>query len=274
MDGRVLSIAGSDSGGGAGIQADIKTITALGGYAMTSITALTAQNTLGVEEVSLVDPLMIERQIEVVLDDLGADAIKLGMLATKVTIELVARQLERRARGIPIVLDPVMVATSGNRLLESAAERTLAERLLPMSALVTPNVPEAVALTGIDIETPDDLGRAADQLLLMGASAVLVKGGHLEGDVVVDLLRTADGSEVRFEGERQAVRATHGTGCTLSAAIATGLAQGMTLESSVKRAIDFVRQAMRWALPLGRGAAGPLDHGYALRHRHHDDVVH
>lgn len=274
MDGRVLSIAGSDSGGGAGIQADIKTVTALGGYAMTAITALTAQSTLGVEEVSLVDPLMVERQIEVVLDDLGADAIKIGMLATKLTIELVARQLERRARSIPVVLDPVMVATSGDRLLEPAGSQALLERLLPISALVTPNVPEAMALTQVEIRTPDDLGRAADRLLLLGANAVLLKGGHLEGDVVVDLLRTADGAEHRFEGERQAVRATHGTGCTLSAAVATGLAQGMTLESSVGRAIEFVREAMRWAVPLGRGAAGPLDHGFSLRHRHGDETVH
>lgn len=274
MDGRVLSIAGSDSGGGAGIQADIKTITALGGYAMTSITAVTAQSTLGVEEVLLVDPLLVERQIEVVLEDLGADAIKLGMLATKMTIELVARQLERRARSIPIVLDPVMVSTAGDRLLEQAGEKTLRERLLPMCALLTPNVPEAVALTGISIDSPDDFGRVADQLLLLGANTVLVKGGHLDGETVVDLLRTADGYEHRFEGPRQVGRATHGTGCTLSAAIATGLAQGMTLESSVARAIDFVRQAMHWAQPLGRGPAGPLDHGFALRQRHHDESVH
>jgi hydroxymethylpyrimidine/phosphomethylpyrimidine kinase len=274
MDGRVLSIAGSDSGGGAGIQADIKTITALGGYAMTSITAVTAQSTLGVEEVLLVDPFLVERQIEVVLEDLGADAIKLGMLATKVTVELVARQLERRARSIPIVLDPVMVSTAGDRLLEQAGERTLRERLLPMSALLTPNVPEAEALTGIEIESPDDFGRVADALLLLGANAVLVKGGHLPGDTVVDLLRTADGYEHRFEGARHVGRATHGTGCTLSAAIATGLAQGMTLESAVGRAIEFVRQAMHWAQPLGRGPAGPLDHGFALRQRHHDESVH
>jgi hydroxymethylpyrimidine/phosphomethylpyrimidine kinase len=174
MDGRVLSIAGSDSGGGAGIQADIKTITALGGYAMTSITAVTAQSTLGVEDVLLVDPLLVERQIEVVLEDLGADAIKLGMLATKMTIELVARQLERRARSIPIVLDPVMVSTAGDRLLEQAGEKTLRERLLPMCALLTPNVPEAEALTGVAIKSPDVFGRVADQLLLLGANAVLV----------------------------------------------------------------------------------------------------
>jgi hydroxymethylpyrimidine/phosphomethylpyrimidine kinase len=274
MDGRVLSIAGSDSGGGAGIQADIKTITALGGFAMTAITAITAQNTLGVKEVSLVEPLMVERQIEVVLEDLGADAIKIGMLATKTTIELVARQLERHARSIPIVLDPVMVATSGDRLLESAGGQALIERLLPMCALVTPNVPEAMALTQVEIRNVDDLGRAADRLLLLGANAVLLKGGHLEGDLVVDLLRTADGAEHRFEGERLVVRATHGTGCTLSAAIATCLAQGMTLESSVGRAIGFVREAMRWAVPLGKGAAGPLDHGFSLRHRHGDETVH
>lgn len=274
MDGRVLSIAGSDSGGGAGIQADVKTITALGGYAMTSITAITAQNTLGVFEVMVVDPLLVERQIEVVLDDLGADAIKLGMLANRTTVELVARQLEARARTIPVVLDPVMVATSGARLLDASAERALAERLLPISALVTPNVPEAQALTGVQINSADELGAAADQLLLRGANAVLIKGGHLPGETVVDLLRTADGFERRFEHERLNTRATHGTGCTLSAAIATSLAQGLTLESSVARAIDFVREAMRWALPLGSGVAGPLDHGFSLRQRPADEVVH
>lgn len=274
MDGRVLSIAGSDSGGGAGIQADIKTITALGGYAMTSITALTAQNTLGVQQVLLVDPLFVERQIEVVLGDLGADCIKVGMLGSHLTVELVARQLERSARGIPIVLDPVMVATSGDRLLDSEGEKALARRLIPIAALVTPNIPEATALTGVSIAGPGDMGAAADALLLMGANAVLIKGGHLEGEVVLDLLRTADGMECRFEGERQNTRARHGTGCTLSAAIATSLAQGMTLESSVQRGIDFVREAMRWALPLGHGPAGPLDHAFPMRHRHHDDVVH
>lgn len=274
MDGRVLSIAGSDSGGGAGIQADIKTITALGGYAMTSITAITAQNTLGVAEISMVDPFLVERQIGVVLEDLGADAIKLGMLGNRTTVELVARQLQALARGIPIVLDPVMVATSGDALLDAAGSRALVERLVKISALVTPNIPEARALTGVEIETADDLGRAADQFLLLGANAVLVKGGHLPGDIVVDLLRTADGFERRFEGERLHTRATHGTGCTLSAAVATSLAQGMTLESSVARAIEFVREAMRWAVPLGRGAAGPLDHGFTLRQRHHDEIVH
>lgn len=274
MDGRVLSIAGSDSGGGAGIQADIKTITALGGYAMTSITALTAQNTQGVSEVFPVDPFFVEKQIEVVLDDLGADAIKLGMLQNRTIVELVARQLERRARAIPIVLDPVMVATSGGSLLDAAGREALAKRLLPMAALVTPNVPEAQVLTGIEIESEADFERAADHLLLMGASAVLMKGGHLSGESVVDLLRTADGMVSRFEHERLTTRATHGTGCTLSAAIATGLAQGMTLQSAIERALDYVHTAMRWATPLGHGPAGPLDHGFPLRHRPPEEPVH
>lgn len=274
MDGRVLSIAGSDSGGGAGIQADIKTITALGGYAMTAITALTAQNTLGVSEVSAVDPFFVESQVRVVLEDIGADAIKLGMLANRAIVELVARQLDTHARQIPVVLDPVMVASSGDRLLDAAGISALKDKLLVRCALITPNIPEAEVLTDIQIRDEGDVHRAADMLLLLGASAVLIKGGHLATEGVVDLLRTADGLERRFESERLNTRATHGTGCTLSAAVATGLAQGMTLESAVQRGIDFVQQAMKWAKPLGTGAHGPLDHAFSLRHRKDEDPLH
>lgn len=274
MDGRVLSIAGSDSGGGAGIQADIKTITALGGYAMTAITALTAQNTLGVSEVSAVDPFFVESQVRVVLEDIGADAIKLGMLANRAIVELVARQLDTHARQIPVVLDPVMVASSGDRLLDAAGIAALKDKLLVRCALITPNIPEAEVLTDIQIRDEGDVHRAADMLLLLGASAVLIKGGHLATEGVVDLLRTADGLERRFESERLNTRATHGTGCTLSAAVATGLAQGMTLESAVQRGIDFVQQAMKWAKPLGTGVHGPLDHAFSLRHRKDEDPLH
>jgi hydroxymethylpyrimidine/phosphomethylpyrimidine kinase len=273
MDGRVLSIAGSDSGGGAGIQADIKTITALGGFACTAITALTAQNTLAVLESQLVDPFFIERQIEAVLDDIAIDAIKVGMLGSRAAVELVTRKLTT-CRSIPIVLDPVMVASSGQSLLDVPGRQALRERLLPIAALVTPNVPEAEYLTEISITDEGDLHRAADRLLLMGAPAVLIKGGHLEGETVIDLLRTADGFERRFESERQQTRARHGTGCTLSAAIATGFAQGMTLESAVERAIQYVQSAMRWALPIGNGPNGPLDHAYALRQRLASEPVH
>jgi len=274
MDGRVLSIAGSDSGGGAGVQADIKTITALGGYATTAITALTAQNTLGVSEVFNVDPFLVESQVRVVLEDIGADAIKIGMLATRANVELVARQLDTHARQIPVVLDPVMVATSGDSLLDAGGVIALKAKLLTRCALITPNIAEAEVLTDIEIRDEGDVYRAADALLLLGASAVLIKGGHLATEGVLDLLRTMDGLERRFESERLSTRATHGTGCTLSAAIATGLAQGMTLESAVQRAIDFVQQAMRWARPLGTGPHGPLDHGFSLRSRKEEDPLH
>jgi hydroxymethylpyrimidine/phosphomethylpyrimidine kinase len=262
-----LSIAGSDSGGGAGIQADIKTITALGGFACTAVTALTAQNTLGVIETSPVDALFVERQIDAVLDDIGADAIKTGMLVDHFTVELVARRLEAKARTIPVVIDPVMISSSGHSLLDLKGRETLRRRLLPICALITPNIEEAGLLSGIEITDEGDMHRAADQLLLLGANAVLITGGHLQSEHVVDLLRTADGLERRFENERQTTSCTHGTGCTLSAAIATGVAQGLTLESAVERAITFVQDAMRWAVRLGQGLQGPMDHGFRLRER-------
>jgi hydroxymethylpyrimidine/phosphomethylpyrimidine kinase len=273
MEGRVLSIAGSDSGGGAGIQADIKTITALGGFACTAITALTAQNTQGVLESQLVDPFFIERQIEAVLDDISIEAVKVGMLGSRGAVELVARKLAAY-RSAPIVLDPVMVSSSGQSLLDVPGRHALRERLLPISALVTPNIPEAEYLVEFPITDEGDMHRAADRLLLLGAPAVLIKGGHLDSETVIDLLRTADGFERRFESERQTTRARHGTGCTLSAAIATGFAQGMTLESAVERAIQYVQNAMRWALPIGNGPNGPLDHGFTLRQRLASEPVH
>jgi hydroxymethylpyrimidine/phosphomethylpyrimidine kinase len=274
MDGRVLSIAGSDSGGGAGIQADIKTITALGGFASTVVTALTAQNTLGVAEVSEVDPWFVERQLEVVLEDIGADAIKTGMLANRATVELVARGLQRLAQRVPIIVDPVMVSSSGHSLLDKPGRDAIAKRLIPMCALVTPNTVEAGLLAGFDVTDESSMQRAADHLLVQGAAAVLIKGGHLDSDTVIDILRTADGHFVRFESERQSTSATHGTGCTLSAAIATYLAQGLTLESAVGRSIEYVQSAMRWAVPIGKGRATPLDHGFSLRQRPPAEPVH
>ncbi len=274
MDGRVLSIAGSDPSGGAGIQADIKTVTALGGYAATALTALTVQNTVAVSDVQILDPFFVEAQIEAVIRDIGVDAIKIGMLAQRSLVEIVARTLEAHARHVPVVLDPVMVASSGGSLLDEPGRRLLAQRLIPLSALVTPNLPEAEALTGISVSDEGGMHQAAEALLLMGASAVLVKGGHLQGNEVVDLLRTADGAERRFVSERIETRATHGTGCTLSTAIATGLAQGMTLESAISRAIGFVHDAMRAARPLGHGGAGPLDHAFPLRLRPEREALH
>jgi hydroxymethylpyrimidine/phosphomethylpyrimidine kinase len=258
MRGRVLICAGSDSGGGAGIQADIKAVTALGGFAMTAITALTAQNTLGVHGVMGVEPNFIRQQIAVVLDDLGADAIKTGMLHDSATIEAVCEEIAARAPGLPLVADPVMVAKGGARLLALDAIETLKRRLLPLAALITPNLPEAEALAGMDIRTEADMRHAAEALLTLGVPAVLLKGGHLEGEVVVDLLATPEGV-TRFEDPRVATRHTHGTGCTLASAIAAGLAQGLALAAAVARARRYVRAALLAAPGYGRGH-GPLDH--------------
>jgi len=261
--GRVLVVAGSDSGGGAGIQADIKTITVLGGYAATAVTALTAQNTLGVFGVLPIDPDFVAEQMSVVLSDIGADAVKTGMLFSAEIIAAVASTLEVRARRLPIIVDPVMVAKGGTALLQQRARVALLERLLPLAALITPNAPEAEALSGVKIETVSDMERAADRLLGFGASAVLIKGAHLAGDVIVDLLRTADGEAARFEHPRIATKSTHGTGCTLASAIATGVALGFTLRDAVARAEDYVLEAIRTAPGLGQGH-GPLNHGHVL----------
>ncbi|MEO7035474.1 MAG: bifunctional hydroxymethylpyrimidine kinase/phosphomethylpyrimidine kinase [Polyangiaceae bacterium] len=261
--GRVLVVAGSDSGGGAGIQADIKTITVLGGYAATAITALTAQNTMGVFGVLPIDPDFVAEQMAVVLSDIGADAIKTGMLYSEEIISAVASVLEFRARRLPVIVDPVMVAKGGTALLQERARAVMVERLLPLAALITPNAPEAAVLTGFDVETVDDMERAADRLLALGASAVLVKGGHIPGDTIVDLLRTADGDGARFEHPRIATKSTHGTGCTLAAAIATGVAHGFTLRDAVQRAEDYVLEAIRTAPGLGKGY-GPLNHGHVI----------
>jgi hydroxymethylpyrimidine/phosphomethylpyrimidine kinase len=258
MRGRVLVIAGSDSGGGAGIQADIKTITALGAYAATAITALTAQNTLGVQGVMPVPPDFVRQQIAVVLDDIGADAIKTGMLADAGIIEAVADELVTRAGHIPLVVDPVMVAKGGASLLEPGAVAAVKTRLLPLASVITPNLPEAEALAGMPIPDVEAMRRAASVLLALGPRAVLLKGGHLPGDTVVDLLATADGTE-EFTALRIASRHTHGTGCTLASAVAAGLAQGMALRSAVLRARSYVRAAIAAAPGFGAGH-GPLNH--------------
>lgn len=264
MEGRVLVVAGSDSGGGAGIQADIKTITALGCYAATAITALTAQNTLGVFGVLPIDPDFIAQQMDVVLTDIGADAIKTGMLHSADVIEVVVRVLEKRAQSVPLIVDPVMIAKGGAPLLDPTALFALKRRLIPRAALVTPNTPEASAITGLSVESPEDMAAAADSILAMGAGAVLIKGAHLPGDEIVDLLRTADGEELVFRQSRIDSRSTHGTGCTLASAIAAGIAEGLTLRDSVNRAEDYVRRAILAAPGFGSGH-GPLDHAYFLR---------
>jgi len=258
LTGRVLAIAGSDSGGGAGIQADIKTITMLDAYAATAITALTAQDTSGVHAIHMVPPEFVHRQIAVVLDDIGADAVKTGMLGDAATIEAVADALARHAPGVPLVVDPVMVAKGGASLLEHDAVAALTRILLPMASLLTPNLPEAEVLSGLVIADVGAMHRAAAALLRLGVPAVLLKGGHLPGDEVVDLLATRDGCE-EFAAPRIASRHTHGTGCTLASAIAAGLAQGMTLRDAVLRARAYVRAAITAAPGIGKGH-GPLNH--------------
>jgi hydroxymethylpyrimidine/phosphomethylpyrimidine kinase len=259
--GRVLVIAGSDSGGGAGIQADIKTVTVLGGYAATAVTAITVQNTLGVTGVFPVPVETIEAQGRAVLDDIGADAIKTGMLGDVPVIEVALRLIEHA--GVPAIVDPVMIAKGGASLLPSRAVSAITSLLLPRAALLTPNAPEAAALTGLATDTTDDLRRAGAKLLELGAKAVLMKGGHVASDPVVDVLVTREG-EVTFEGSRIDSRHTHGTGCTLASACATGVAQGLPLEEAVRRAWAYVREAMLRAPGFGSGH-GPLDHGWPCR---------
>jgi hydroxymethylpyrimidine/phosphomethylpyrimidine kinase len=258
MRGRVLVVAGSDSGGGAGIQADIKTITALGAFAATAVTALTAQNTLGVHGVMAVPPAFIRRQIEVVMADIGADVIKIGMLGDVAAIETVCDALADFAGGVPVVLDPVMMAKGGHALLASDAVDVLRRRLLPLATVLTPNLPEAEALTGMPIGSEIEMQGAAAALLRLGAPAVLLKGGHLASGAVVDILATASGSEA-FSAPRIETRHTHGTGCTTASALAAGLAQGLGLRDSVIRARAYVRAAILSAPGYG-GGHGPLDH--------------
>lgn len=262
MRGRVLIIAGSDSGGGAGIQADIKTVSMLDAYAATAITALTAQNTEGVFGVLPIPPDFIRRQIEVVLDDIGADAIKTGMLHDGAVIETIAAALQERAAGIPLVVDPVMVAKGGARLIDPGALEALKRLLIARADILTPNLPEAEILCGATIGSITDMRSAGEMLLGLGCRAALVKGGHLPGETVSDVLVTKARARV-WESPRLATRHTHGTGCTLASAIAAGLAQGLDLESSVDRARAYVLRAIAGAPGLGRGH-GPLDHAHPL----------
>ncbi len=261
-EGRVLIIAGSDSGGGAGVQADIKTITALGGYAASAITAITVQDTTGVHEIWPVPPRIVSAQAQAVLRDIGADAIKIGMLGD--AAEAVADLLDAWPE-IPVVLDPVMIAKGGAALGGISTLDLIRTRLMPRAALFTPNALEAAALTGLAVETTEDLRRAGQALLAAGCQAALMKGGHVAGAVIVDLLITPAG-ETRFGSARQTTRHTHGTGCTLASACALGLAQGLDLAVAVARARSYVDEAIRQAPGYGAGA-GPLDHGWPLRTR-------
>jgi hydroxymethylpyrimidine/phosphomethylpyrimidine kinase len=260
---RVLSIAGSDSGGGAGIQADLKTFAALGCYGMTAITALTAQNTQGVRAIHGVPAQMLRDQIDAVMEDIGADAVKIGMLHSPDIVWTVADAIDRHGFA-QLVLDPVMVATSGAVLIDDAAIELLVRELFPRVALVTPNLDEAALLVGRPLKSVSDMKHAAHALIGKGARAVLLKGGHLPGDTVSDLLLTRDGTEVWMHAPRIQTCNTHGTGCTLSSAIAAWLALGAPLVDAVQQAREFVRSALEAGqhVRTGRGG-GPLNHGFA-----------
>jgi hydroxymethylpyrimidine/phosphomethylpyrimidine kinase len=259
---RVLTIAGSDSGGGAGIQADLKTFAALGVYGTSAITALTAQNTLGVAGVHAVPAEFVTLQIETVAADIGCDAVKTGMLATAAIVEVVAAAVEALDLA-NLVVDPVMVAKGGDRLLDDDAVRTMRSTLLHLARVVTPNVPEAEVLSGMSIHTLDDMRAAAQKILHDGPKAVIVKGGHLEGETSTDLLITAAG-ETMLVGPRLRVANTHGTGCTFASAIAARLAHGDTLEDAARHAKDYVAGAMRHGIAVGAGHQ-PLNHFWQTR---------
>lgn len=264
MKGRVLICAGSDSGGGAGIQADIKTTTCLGGFAMTAITALTAQNTEGVFGVYDVPEAFITKQIALVLKDLGADCVKTGMLHSIPVIETVHKALEELAPDTPLVVDPVMVAKGGHPLLEPQALDAMKHRIVARATILTPNIPEAELLTATKIADRDDMLRVGDALLKFGPKHVLMKGGHMEGDTLLDILLSADAEPVIFSSERIDTVHTHGTGCTTASAIATGIAQGLSVADAVRRARAYVRKSILSAPGYGRGY-GPLNHAHTIR---------
>ncbi|EPD41247.1 MULTISPECIES: bifunctional hydroxymethylpyrimidine kinase/phosphomethylpyrimidine kinase [Delftia] len=262
---RVLIIAGSDSGGGAGIQADLKTCSALGCYGMTAITAITVQNTLGVSGIHGIPVDILRGQIDAVVEDIGADAVKIGMLATPEVVQVVADAI-RRHQLRNVVLDPVMVATSGDRLIAPETASVLVRELFPLATVVTPNLDEAALLLGHSIDGIDALDGAVQELLALGAPAALLKGGHLSGDLVVDLLGHGNGQRLRLQSQRIATHNGHGTGCTLSSAIASHLALGLPLEAAVAQAREYILGAIAAGADVFTGAGhGPLNHGYAPR---------
>lgn len=260
---RVLSIAGSDSGGGAGIQADLKTIAALGCYGMTAITAITAQNTQGVRAIQALPPALLTQQIDAVVEDIGVDAVKIGMLHDAGVVRAVAEAI-RRHRFAHVVLDPVMVAASGDPLLAANTVEALVRELFPLATVITPNLDEAALLLQRSVADDAALDTAAADLQQRGAQAVLLKGGHLPGALLTDLLRLPGGRTMRWQAERIATRNVHGAGCTLSSAIASYLALGEPLSDAVRRGRDYVRQALISGadMQLGHGH-GPLNHGFA-----------
>ena len=260
---RVLSIAGSDSGGGAGVQADLKTFAALGCFGMTAITALTAQNTTGVRSIHAVPLQILADQIDAVVEDIGADAVKIGMLHSAPTVQAVADAIDRHQLR-QVVLDPVMVATSGATLIDPPAVASLVRELFPRTALVTPNLDEAALLVDRPLRCEADMEAAARELLARGANAVLLKGGHLEGDTVSDLLLMQGVQPQWMRAPRIATANTHGTGCTLSSAIAAHLALGADLPQAVRQAREFVRGALQAGATARTGTgSGPLNHGHA-----------
>lgn len=260
---RVLSIAGSDSGGGAGIQADLKTFSALGCFGMTAITALTAQNTCGVRAIHGVPPPMLRDQIDAVLEDMGTDAVKIGMLHSPEIVFTVAEAIDRHTLK-NVVFDPVMVATSGSVLIDNSAVDVLVRELFPRVAVITPNLDEAALLVGYALTSEQDMERAALALLAKGARAVLLKGGHLPGDTVIDLLVTDTGEKFWMQAPRIHSPNTHGTGCTLSSAMAAHLALGASLQVAVQQARNFVREALRAGAQVRTGkGSGPLNHGFS-----------
>lgn len=260
--GRVLIIAGSDSGGGAGIQADIKTVTLLGGYAMTAITAITAQDTTGVHGVWPVAVDAVTAQMRACLNDIGADTVKTGMLGSSHLVEQVAETLDTYERDIPRVVDPVMVATSGDQLVDEKAVSAIASLMLPGAILITPNAPEAEVLTGKAVDGINGQRRAAEALLERGAKGALVKGGHVPGKIIHDVLQTEQGEWI-FESERIETSSTHGTGCTLASACAALLAQAQLVPDAVEAARAYLHQAIQHAPGLGKGH-GPVAHNWAL----------
>ena len=262
---RVLSIAGSDSGGGAGIHADLKTFSALGCFGMTAITALTAQNTCGVRAIHGVPAQMLTDQIDAVVEDIGVDAVKIGMLHSSEIVRSVAQAIDRHALQ-RVVFDPVMVATSGAVLIDHEAISVLVRELFPRTAVITPNLDEAGLLVQRTLHSESDMEVAALALLGMGAHAVLVKGGHLQGEEVSDLLALASGKKVWMRDARIHTPNTHGTGCTLSSAIAAHLALGQPLVEAVQSARSYIRGALLHGAQVGTGkGSGPLNHGYAPR---------
>ena len=258
---KVLTIAGSDSSGGAGIQADIKTITCHKMYAMSAITALTAQNTTGVYGVQEATPEFVGQQIDCIFNDIRPDAVKIGMVSSSKIIKVIVEKL-KKYNAESIVVDPVMVATSGSQLLEKEAMSTLINELLPMGTVITPNIPEAEILCGFKINEQDDMLRAAKKIAASIKGGVLIKGGHFSN--TADDLLYIDGKEVWYKQEKIYNENTHGTGCTLSSAIACNLADGYSIEDSIRNAKSYITGALKAGLNLGKGS-GPLEHNYNIK---------